>query len=744
MRMFPGIYRFYGIFLRFAAILVFALSYSMLLCTGASADTLSDRMEALAGSRNPVTIEADTAVYERGRGIYTATGNVKISQGEMMLTADRATLDINTGQAEATGRVTLTDRENVLLAESVSVNFDTSLGVIEKGSIFVKKENYHIEGEKMERLSGDEYRIVSGSLTTCNAETPFWRVTADDIKVRMDKDVSAKNVVMRIKEVPVLYSPYAWFPLLKPRTTGFLMPGIGFSTSDGFRLFNSFYWAPVDNFDATVSVDYRSSRGVGIGSEFRLALDKDSETNLRGYFMDDRKDLRQRYNIGFMHRQLIMDALNLKADVRFSDREFYRDLAETTMDRTRRSVDSNLFATRAWENSMAFLFGQYTLGIDVNRDVVVQKVPEAGYDVFVKRIGDTPLYLDSHASAAYFTKREGVSGSRYDLYPKLTGVFNLGGIRVMPRLGYREIVYALSGVDKRSTTDPVTGIVTTRKLDYDDEVGFFGSGVTLMTELSRIYDVDGDFLKAIKHTIEPKIAYNYVLKRGGSRFPKFDGVDTLGRRSMAAYGLTNRFVFKYTHEGKTRLDYLTLKLGQFYDCFGDISVLGVKRNFSALYGEVVYMASYGLLLKTDLRYDVYNGKVMSVNTDLRYRESEGRWHALIGQRFSLSQTEQTFMSPSRFDFFTPGTDFDSEFVVSRDEVQKVNFLLFEAGVRLPAGFGLSGKVWYDIHADNLREIDLAAEYESQCWGLKTEFVKRPGERQILVMLMFKGIGAVKI
>lgn len=746
MRMFSGTDRpyLYNISLRLAAAIL-AVGSSLLFCPGAVADPLQDRMEALAGSKNPVGIEADELVYDRGKGIYTATGHVKISQGDMVLTADGATLDINTGQAEATGRVTLTDRENVLLAEGVSVNFDTSLGVIEKGRIFVKKENYHIEGERLERVSADEYRVVSGSLTTCDAKTPFWRVTADNIDVRLDKDVQARNVVVRIKEVPVLYSPYAWFPLLKPRTTGFLIPGVGFSTDDGFRLFNSFYWAPADNFDATFSVDYRSRRGAGLGSEFRLALDRDSETLLRGYYMDDRKDLRERYNVGLRHRQLIMEKLTVKADVNLSDRQFFKDLAETTIERTRRSVDSNLFVTRPWENSTAYLFSQYTLGLDVNRDVVVQRVPEIGMDVIAKRVGDTPFYLDSAASAAYFTKKEGVSGGRFDLYPKLTGVFNLGGIRVLPRIGYREIIYSISGVDKRRTTEPITGAVTIKKLRYDDEAGYFGSGITLLTELSRLYAVDGEFLKAVKHTIEPRVAYNYVLMRGGSRFPKFDGLDTLGRRSMVAYGLTNRFVFKYDGgDGQARLDYLTFKLGQFYDYYEDVRVSGVNRHFSSLYGEVVYMASYGLTLNADFSFDFYKRKITSVNTDLKYEESGGMWHAVVGQRFSLAQTGQTFMSPSRFDFFTPSTDFVSEFVVRQDEAQKVNFLLFEAGVKLTEALSLNGKVWYDIRSENFRETDLAAQYESQCWGIRTEFVKRPGERQILVMFTFKGIGSVKI
>jgi LPS-assembly protein len=694
-----------------------------------AADQLRERMETLAGSKTPVEMQADRAEFDRKTGVYKASGNVRISQGDITLTADDVVFDTSTGQAKATGRVTLADKENVVLAESMTVNFDTSLGVIEKGNIFVKKENYHIVGDKLERLSENEYRVQKGSLTTCDASTPFWRVTADDIDVRMDRDVTAKNVVMHIKEIPVLYTPYAWFPLLKPRTTGLLMPAVGFSTSDGIRMMNSLYWAPLDNFDATFTLDYRSRRGIGLGTELRWAYDKNSRTRLYGYYMDDHKDKRTRYNLEFRHRQVLFDKLVVKADMKLSDKQFFKDLADSTLDRTQRTMDSNLFVTYPWDNSMAYLFEQYSQGLDINSGLVVQRLPEIGYTMASKKIDGLPLYLDAEGSATYFYRSSGISGGRYDLFPKVSGVFDIGGLMVLPRVGYRETVYTLP-----------KGISS----EFNDERGLFGSGVTVQTELSRLYTLDGGFLKAVKHTIEPKFAYDYVQVRGGNNTVKFDGIDTLGRRSMAAYSLANRFVFRYENNGEPRYDYLTIKLSQFYDFYRDTLVQGIQRNFSCLYGEFSYAASYGLTLDMDCRYNVNSGRMLSVNTDIRYDNAAHQWHAAIGHRYS-EDTDQSFISPSRFDFFTPSTDFASDFIVEGvDEKEKVNFLLVDAGAKLPWGWSLSGKIWYDLHSAKLREEDVSVRYDSQCWALRFEHANRPSEKTYMVILEFKGMGNVKL
>jgi len=687
-------------------------------------------MGGLLEASRPVKIDADSISYDRASATYRAEGNVRISQGGVSLTADAVTLDSRTGDAHASGKVRLTDEDNVLMADTVDVNFDTRLGVISNGELFVSRENYHITGKSVERASLDEYRVKSGSMTTCDSERPFWRVTADDLTVRMDRDITASGVVMRIKEIPVLYTPYAWFPLLKPRTTGFLLPRAGFSTEDGFRLYNSFYWAPTDNFDATLSVDYRSKRGAGVGLEVRTALAPRSSTRVYGYFMNDRKDNVERYNLVFTHSQDMGDKSSAKADIKLSDRQFYRDLADTALDRTQRSIDSNVFVTRDGGSYLAYMFGQFTQGLVLNNDYIVQRLPEFGMSMSKRRLWGGPVYLDMDGSAAYFNKSKGVTGGRLDLSPTLSATFDLGGVYLTPSVGYRETVYNLAGKENSL---------------YDEERGLYGCGVSLQTALSRSFALSGGAGSSIRHTIEPLVAYNFVGRRGGDYFVKFDEIDTYGRKSAVAYSITNRFVMSLKGvDRSSSMHYLTVRLGQFYDFYRDTKVAGVDRYFSSVYGELIYEAERMLTLKSEFRYNIYSGKLLSANTDMRLTDPSRRFRLVLGHRYSRD-TDQTFLSPSSFGFFTPSTDFKSKFLVfSNTEYDEINFLSAEGGVKLGDAWDLSAKVWYDTRTDNFRETMFSVNYSSQCWGISASYSNSPGKRQIMVLLNLKGLGVVKM
>ncbi len=714
-----------------AVVLFFGLVLMLLLVAAPAfcEDRLEESMKGLASRKEKVTIQADNIQYDRKTKIYTAHGNVRISQGENILTSDEATLNEETGDAEARGKAQLVTPTNILFADDLKVNFNTKLGVIEKGYILVMKENYHITGDTLERVNENEFVVAKGTLTTCDAATPVWMVTADSMDVKMDRYVTAKNVVLRIKNFPVLYSPYAWFPLLKPRTSGFLIPSAGYSTKQGFRLFESYYWAPLDNFDTTLSLDYRSRRGAGISDQIRYALNKDTDLDFYGYFMDDRLDKTDHYNIRLKYREVFTDNISGRVDINLSDSQFYRQLTETTQERTQRSLDSNAFLTDNLGWGRAYFFSQYTESLDFfNSNFIVQRLPEIGANVLKKQVGNLPVYLDADASGTYFYKKVGVDAERADGVAKASSYFDLGGINISPRAGFRETGYSLQGNGSSA---------------FDDSRGLFGAGIKVQTGVYRLYTFSSGPFEGIRHTLEPTFAYNYVAESGGRNLPKFDDVDTYGRRDQVAYSLSNRFVIKFR---KTkRVDFLTIKLSQFYDFLGETSITGQKRAFSPLYGEITYEAGKNIRLNNNFRYDCYKGGMLSVNNDISYKADMDRWYIGLGQRYS-SDTEQVFMSPSEFDFFTPNTDFVSDFLVTSTtkEENTVNFLTFDGGVKVNEDWSLNGRLWYDLHTRSVREKSINILYSTQCWGLTVSYVSRPGEEQVMVFLNLKGIGGIKL
>ncbi len=746
-----------------AIIMAFAPVFSVSYALAAGADNIGGTIKSIADAKEPVTIQADSLRYDRKTDTYFAEGHVKITQKGYTLTSQKAVLNEKTGEAEARGKAYLVSSDNIIFADVIKVNFNTKLGVIEKGNILVKKGDYHIGGNPLEKVGEQEYVIKDGKFTTCDARSPFWYMHATSLDVRMDRDIFARGAVFYIKGVPVLYMPYVWLPMLKPRTSGFMIPSGGYNTEDGVRIVESYYWAPVGNFDSTLTLDYRSLRGLGVADEIRYARSKDTLLRLYGYYMRDRIVHSNRYNVSLNYRELFTPDLSGMAGINLSDKQFFRDLTNAARERTQRTLDSNVWLDDLQNWGRGYFFGQYTEGLDPtqNNDAIVQRLPEAGLDVVRKQLLNQPLYVSLDSSANDFYKTKGVSGGRFDIFPRLSYDFNLAGINFEPKTGYRETVYSLDNNHETAKFDPNTGssVLVDKS---DEERGLFGAGIKAQTDLYKLYLFNSGPFEGVRHTLVPAIAYNYVASQGGINFPDFDGVDTLDseyvmpsipgnvvktlppRRNMIAYSLTNRFVLKY-RDGtpEPRVDYLTVKLSQFYDFYADTFIGTKRRSFSSLYGEVNYSSSSRITLDNDFRYDIYHGSIRSVDTSLGYNAQDGSWHAGIGQRYSLD-AEQTFMSPSYFDFFTPSTNFATDFLLNQaDEESTVNFLTLDGGIKLGTHWNFSAKIWYDWHTRNLRETDGSAGYSSQCWGITFNYFNSPLRKQYMVMLNLKGIGNVK-
>ena len=55
--------------------------------------------------------------------------------------------------------------------------------------------------------------------------------------------------------------------------------------------------------------------------------------------------------------------------------------------------------------------------------------------------------------------------------------------------------------------------------------------------------------------------------------------------------------------------------------------------------------------------------------------------------------------------------------------------------------GLTGSVWYDAKGQGLRDLSLTMRYLWQCWGIRVETVKRPGDFSVSVKFDLAGLGS---
>jgi LPS-assembly protein len=207
-------------------------------------------------------------------------GNVEIICDDTRLYADEVECITDSEWVYARGHVLFQQPQIRINADSARMNRRTHLGTFNavQGSMrthdlkpqsdqFGQVEpDVIFQGQTLEKTGPRTYKLSDGEITTCTQPTPRWQMGLTDAIITPGKHVVMKNLVLRVKDVPVLYFPWMYYPINKEgRSTGFLMPSYGSSSVTGFHLSNAFFWAIDRSQDATFYHDYYKKAGQGFG-----------------------------------------------------------------------------------------------------------------------------------------------------------------------------------------------------------------------------------------------------------------------------------------------------------------------------------------------------------------------------------------------------------------------------------------------------------------------------------------------
>ena len=68
-------------------------------------------------------------------------------------------------------------------------------------------------GARLEKIGPRRFRVTNGKWTTCIQPTPRWDFTASSMVLELDHHVTARNTVLRVKGVPLLWLPCIYYPI---------------------------------------------------------------------------------------------------------------------------------------------------------------------------------------------------------------------------------------------------------------------------------------------------------------------------------------------------------------------------------------------------------------------------------------------------------------------------------------------------------------------------------------------------
>lgn len=233
---------------------------------------------------------------------WKLSGQVEVECERVKFFADEIEIFTDTNRLIARGNVVFSSPLARVSAESAEFNTETLTGVFTQASgimtlgpktdrsLFAGQDpDVYFFGDSVERLSERQYRLTHGAFTTCVQPTPRWELVSGRATINIDDYAVLRNTVLKVKGVPLMYLPYAYYPLKDgQRATGFLLPTYGTSTIRGQAISNAFFLAMGRSQDATVFHDWFTRAGQGVGGEYRYIAGPGSEGSARAYLFSQR------------------------------------------------------------------------------------------------------------------------------------------------------------------------------------------------------------------------------------------------------------------------------------------------------------------------------------------------------------------------------------------------------------------------------------------------------------------------
>ncbi len=538
------------------------------------------------------SIKAEFLTYDAAQQVYHLKGHVRIRRLDALLQAEEAEYREKTGEARASGNVRYEDRWVVIEAGNLEINMETKRGIVYNARLFFKKDNYHIRAEEIERLDEKNYVIRKATFTTCDAPLPAWCFSSKKTDVRIGDRLKAKNVVFRIKGLPVLYSPLLWAPIYTERKTGLLLPEPGFRSDKGFYYRQPLFLALADNRDATLYFDLYTRRGIGEGLEYRYIERKAGAGQWWLYHLRDRTLAKDFYEFKGKHSLFRKDRVSGFLNIHYiNDRDFYQEYSQQVQVRTRRFLESTAEVFYPFKKGRAYLLGRAWQDLKESSEDVMQKAPEAGISLYPSKKG--PLYLSLKTSYSNFYSKNLLRVQRLDIYPRI--YHSIGdSIQLSQIIGLRETLYNISNSDNFPDS------ISREAFDYS---------LRLHTRLMKRYT-------AFTHILEPEIGYRFIPPVEDN-IPLLDSTELYRRVSAVDFGFRN---YLYGRNGQIA----SVRLTGLYDILKADNPFGLIRLEAAMF--------HPLNLKLDTSYNPNSGDFEQINYSASLKA--GRVGFSFGQRYS--------------------------------------------------------------------------------------------------------------
>ncbi len=525
-------------------------------------------MQAASQESDSATICADQ--QEKDGNVYKLHGHAEVHYRNYVLRADEITYDSDSGEATASGHFSLDGGPNDdhlrashgnynLTAETgrfYDVSATTGLRFSGKRAVLTSSAPFAFSGKLVEKTSPDHYLVYDGTITTCELPRPNWQFQAHKVVVDVGGNASIYRSKFMLHGFPVFYFPYATHPVAREvRSTGFLVPTIGRSSTKGNIVGDSFYWAINRSMDALVGAEYFSLRGWSQRGEFRMRPSDTSYVDLNFFGVNDRGIGTPPLQEGGQEARLTAEGnfygFRAVSNVDYLSSFLFRlAFNEVYTQAINSEVKSQLFVSKAvngfsfggmverYQNFFQTTNAEGALSNPPTFDSIrILHTPSVDASSVDRALGHSPFFWSFDVSAAGLSRSEpGFHTSsllgRFDFNPEISLPLQVRGWALRPALTLHETYYTERFVNGNAVPDPTNRQALEGSVELRPPV------------LEKIFDKE--FLgKKWKHVIEPRIVYRYVT--GVNDFAQvlhFDEHDILSDTHEVQYGFVTRLYSK--------------------------------------------------------------------------------------------------------------------------------------------------------------------------------------------------------
>jgi LPS-assembly protein len=504
---------------------------------------------------------------------YVVRGDVRLTCNDMTVAADEMESVSDEATITARGHVVFKDTGVSISAELAVINRSTHLGTFftvsgtiriseskSPGDLFGGLEpDAYFSGDKLEKTGPKTFQLTNGVLTTCTQPTPRWYISFSGT-ITQGKHVYMRNLVLRVKSVPLLYLPAFYYPITESgRNTGFLFPTYGSTSIDGFTLSNAFFLVLGRSMDATFFHDYRQKTGMGFGTEYRYR-ETSGNGNVTFSLLDQKAQLavgsstvlrpaETSYRFGGTVNQRLPLGLRLISNSSYfssatAQQTYQQNLYDLSQRQSRLSAKVSGGRGRLGYGLLMNLSDTYTGQTSAQRS---GNLPTMDFSIAPKGIGRSPVSFGLSGTSGFLIRQDNLEDPttnhslwRTDVSPTVRAPLSkLSYLQITPQASW----HFTSWSESTAVSDPLhtnLPVPITRQL-FTAQVSVTGP------ILSRVYrPKPNDYADGFKHLIKPfyNLTWNSPFHDAG-RIVQLDYIDGLvGGTASMDYGVRTSLLAK--------------------------------------------------------------------------------------------------------------------------------------------------------------------------------------------------------